>query len=140
MSKEHSLALSKLCRACGSVFRNKKGPQGAKYSCKDLLRIFNINIATDKTDTHPEFFCHPCCNIIYHSTKAKKEGAEYHHRKVTATWFEHSDIDDSNCPICTSVILVLKEDPESTLKASETLALKSSLMLGWNQLRSLRRY
>ena len=58
MDDEHLVALSKHCRVCGSYFRNKKGPQGHKYSCSDrkvdLLEVFGIEVNEDVDAIHPQ--------------------------------------------------------------------------------------
>ena len=101
MSEEHIAVLSKHCRVCGSRFKAKKSRQDHRYSCSDkrvdLLEVFGIDINEDKDEIHPQSYCHPCSNIIYH-TKAAKDKTEYNPRKVIETWSAHTD----NCLVCSS--------------------------------------
>ena len=110
MSEEHLVALSHHCRVCGSPFRNKKGPQGCRRSCLDikvaLLEVFGIDINEDVEAIHPQLYCPPCNNIIYHTFKKARNRREYNPMKVIATWSAHNDI---NCSVCSS---------ESTRKVS----------------------
>ncbi len=103
MSEEHLVALSHHCRVCGSPFRNKKGPQGCRRSCSDrkvaLLEVFGIDINEDVEAIHPQLYCPPCNNIIYHTFKKARDGRKYNPMKVIATWSAHSDI---NCSVCSS--------------------------------------
>ena len=48
---------------------------------------------------HPQSYCHPCNNIIYHTIKHTRDGKDYNPQKTIATWSAHS----VNCSVCLSV-------------------------------------
>ncbi len=105
MSQEHLAGLFRHCRVCGSPFTNKKGPSGRRYVCSDrhgdLLEVFGIDVKNDlEEEIHPQSYCHPCNNIIYHTHKTASDGKLYNPKKVIATWSDHTEHD---CPVCTSV-------------------------------------
>ncbi len=89
--------LQALSGVCGCYFRSHK------YSCSDrkvdLLEVFGIEVNEDVDAIHPQSYCHPCNNIIYHTVKHTRDGKDYNPQKTIATWSAHS----VNCSVCLSV-------------------------------------
>ncbi len=104
MSEELIAVLSKHCGSRFKTKKAKKAHQDHRYSCSDkrvdLLEVFGIDINEDEDEIHPQSYCHPCSNIMYHTkaAKAAKDKTEYNPRKVIATWSAHTE----NCLVCSS--------------------------------------
>ena len=79
MSEEHKIKIQNLCRVCGNSL--KKGKPDRRYKClnyqSDLSNTFDIAVALDSVDMHPDHFCHSCKNIIYCKKRAVENNREY---------------------------------------------------------------
>ena len=92
----HQRKLKSICRVCGQSLK----PSRTLYICEDhqenLLAVFHINVADDRPEIHPCYFCEKCRAVVQKSEKAAKEMRVYTLSVRVYNWTGH----DHQCTIC----------------------------------------
>ena len=92
----HQDQLRKRCRVCAQLLVSRKSTKNTVYMCsgnqRELLSAFNIDVQTDKSNVHPQYFCNTCNTKMrqYNTTSGIKS------EMIVSVWEPHTE----QCTLC----------------------------------------